>query len=87
MFINYYKKAWRIAGKLQKHQYARLTTIIWWIIAAGILYIVATYNYADSASSEIIINVIEAIITVPIVCLLTYVNTRFFPWTKIRLPF
>lgn len=87
MFINYYKKAWRIAGKLQKHQYARLTTIIWWIIAAGILYIVATYNYADSASSEIIINVIEAIITVPIVCLLTYVNTRFFPWAKIRLPF
>lgn len=81
--INYYKKAWKVAGELNKFQYVRLTTILWILAVIDALYILATYNYAGFSSlGAMIANIIEAIIIAIVLCVLTYVNIRFFPWAK-----
>ena len=78
--INYYKKAWKVAGELSKSQYVRLTTILWILAVIDALYILATYNYAGFSSlGAMIANIIEAIIIAIVLCVLTYVNIRFFP--------
>lgn len=85
--INYYKKAWKIAGSLRKYQYARLTTILWVLAVIYEFYILITYDYAGLGSlGAIIANIFEAIVITIVLCLLTYVNSRFFPWAKVRLP-
>ena len=83
--MNYFKKAWKLSGSLNKYQYIRLTSIIWLV---GVVYIVGTMlfdNYASLSIVQMILNILEAMLFSVVVILIAYVDVRFFPWAKIDL--
>ena len=81
--MNYFKKAWKLSGSLNKYQYIRLTSIIWLV---GVVYIVGTMlfdNYASLSIVQMILNILEAMLFSVVVILIAYVDVRFFPWAKL----
>lgn len=84
--IGYYKKAWKVAGTLQKYQYFRLISILWiifWVFCIGTT--IATTDLTGVPISEVIETIVEAIIIIPIIVVMIYVNIIFFPWAKTNL--
>lgn len=84
--IGYYKKAWKVAGTLQKYQYFRLISILWiifWVFCIGTT--IAATDLTGVPISEVIETIVEAIIIIPIIVVMIYVNIRFFPWAKTNL--
>lgn len=83
--IDYYKKAWKVTGTLEKYQYFRLVSIAWVLLLAFAILNSIFIGFAGMSLGGIIENIIELIIIVLIICILAYADIRFFPWAKVNL--